>query len=572
MDAAGREGLSRFFAGDLRSIAKRYQRTRPDGTVIEVQSHFAPDGSLVRTYTDVTESVRSQQALRESETRFRTMADGAPALIWLADALGRQTWFNQRWLEYTGRTMREELAADWGTRVHADDYERCRASFDSAFAHRRRYEIEFRLRRADGSFGWIADTGIPRTGPDGGFEGYICYAWVIDERKAAEAALVAAKDEAERANRAKSEFLSRMSHELRTPLNAILGFGQLLESDTADPLSPGQSARVQEVLRGGRHLLALINEVLDLARIESGALQLRLEPVPLEELVGDCLRLVGAVAQEREIGLTVEWPPGGAGHVQADRLRLRQVLLNLLSNAIKYNRRGGSVSIRCRPEGDFVRLEVSDCGPGISAAQLPRLFQAFERLDADQSAVEGAGIGLALSKWLVYLMHGEIGVSSEPGVGSTFWVRLARGASVPASDLPALTASPAAAPAQRPRTVLYIEDNPVNQILMEGMLAHRPGTRLLLADRPETGLALAGTERPDLVLLDIQLPGMDGFEVLKRLRSSPLTGEIPVIAVSANAMPSDIASAQRAGFAEYLTKPLELRRLLDVVDRALAVS
>jgi len=587
MDDTGREALARFLAGDLKSIARQYQRTRADGTVIDVESHFADDGSLVRTFTDVTASVYAQRLLRESETRFRTMADAAPALIWLSGEDGAPVWFNQRWLNHVGRTLDDELKTPWRERMHADDYERCYAAFTQALADRSAYDIEFRLRRADGHWGWIADTGIPSFGPAADFEGFISYGWDISERKAAEAELIAARDEAERANRAKSEFLSRMSHELRTPLNAILGFAQLMASDRSEPLGETQRGRVHELMHGGRHLLSLINEVLDLARIEAGTLKLRLRPVDVGALVADCLRLVQPVAQARRIELSPPEACEGAGHVLADATRLRQVLLNLLSNAIKYNHEGGHVTVSCHEEAQTLRIDVRDGGPGISATQQQRLFQAFERLGADRTAVEGAGIGLALSKWLVDLMHGEIGVISERARGSTFWVRLTRsearsdGVTVavtapmpllpePAVDvLPAAPAAPARPPAPRRRTVLYIEDNPVNQVLMEGMLAHRPDVRLLVAGLPAQGLTMAEQARPDLVLLDIQLPGMDGFEVLRRLRQQPATERTPVIAVSANAMQSDIDDARRAGFDDYVTKPLDMHRLLAVVDTVL---
>jgi PAS domain S-box-containing protein len=521
---------------------------------------------MVRTYSDITAQVTAEAALRESETRFRALADAAPALIWLSDTESTQTWFNQRWLEFRGTTMETELALSWTARLHPEDYERCRVAFASAFARRERYDIEFRLRRADGGWGWIADTGIPRTSAEGRFDGYVSYGWEISSRKAAEAALIAAKTEAERANRAKSEFLSRMSHELRTPMNAILGFGQLLENDADNPLTPTQRSRVKELLRGGRHLLGLINEVLDLARIESGTLELHLEPVDLPALLNGCLRLVQPVAEQRAVALELQAPADC--HVLADRKRLEQVVLNLLSNAIKYNRRGGHVRLGAGLDGERVRIEVSDSGPGISAQQQTRLFQAFERLGADRST-EGAGIGLALSKWLVNLMQGEIGVDSEPGRGSTFWVRLARATQAPSASAPTLPMPLDGPPSDGERTVLYIEDNPVNQLLMQGMLASRPSIRLLMADRAFTGLELAAACTPDLVLLDIQLPEMDGFEVLRRLRAAPATRSVPVVAVSANAMPSDVERAERAGFAEYLTKPLDMKRLLEVVDRRL---
>ena len=400
---------------------------------------------------------------------------------------------------------------------------------------------------------------------DGRFEGFIVYGWDITERRAAEAALLAAKEEAERANRAKSEFLSRMSHELRTPLNAVLGFGQLLESDPADPLSATQRARVQELLRGGRHLLSLINDVLDLARIEAGTLQLQLAAVDLAAVVGDCQRLVQPMAAAR--GITLHLQAGcPADRAHADPTRLKQVLLNLLSNAIKYNVPGGSVHLgwQLEPGGRQLRIEVRDTGPGLHEDQQERLFQAFERLDAERSSIEGAGIGLALSKWLVELMRGEIGVRSTPGEGSVFWVRLAcelaptapvAAAGTRAVPAPALPPPMRAAPRRR---VLYIEDNEVNQLLMEGMLAQRPHIELSMAALPLDGLELALRAPPDLVLLDIQLPGMDGFEVLRRLREHPATQAVTVVAVSANALEADRAQAARAGFADYITKPIDL--------------
>ena len=603
LDAAGRKCLRRFLDGDSLSLAPSYQRTRPDGVVLDVQTHAAADGSVVRTYTDVTVNVMAQQALQQSEARFRSMADAAPALIWQSDTVGNPTWFNQRWLQYTGRTLVQELALTWGQRMRAEDIERTRAVFDAAGRSGTPYQVEFCVRCSDGRLAWILDQGIPCFTADGHFDGFIAYGWDITERKAAEIALIGAKEEAERANRAKSEFLSRMSHELRTPLNAVLGFGQLMGSDAADPLSPSHRARLDELLRGGRHLLSLINDVLDLARIEAGTLHLALAPVDLPALVDDCLRLVQAAAAERRIAIVARPGPEDAHRVLADPTRLKQVLLNLLANAVKYNHVGGSVQVAWQRErghsgpggsgGERVRIDVIDNGPGLSTHQQERLFHAFERLEAARSSVEGAGIGLALSKWLVDLMQGQIGVVSTPGAGSRFWLTLQRASGVASAGLAAPAAPveaaapaapveaslPAAAPVERTaqsepaparkHTVLYIEDNVVNQLLMEGMLARRPGIRLLMADLPMPGLALATRERPDLVLLDIQLPGMDGFEVLRRLRAAPATKHMPVVAVSANAMPADRQRAADAGFIDYVTKPIDLPLLLATVDRLL---
>jgi PAS domain S-box-containing protein len=573
IESATRESRLAGAGTGLSGLRASYQRQRLDGTVLEVQTHHAADGSVIRTFTDVTASVRARQALQVSESRFRLLADSAPALIWQTHADGAAAWFNQRWLEYTGSRRIEDVQPGWAQRIHPEDRERCRALYVESVARRTPFSAEYRLQCADGSTRWIADRGVPQFGVGGRFEGFIGYGWDVTERKAAEAGLIAARDEAERASRAKSEFLSRMSHELRTPLNAVLGFGQLLQSDPEHPMDPVQRARVQELLRGGRHLLNLINEVLDLSRIEAGNLPMQFEALDLDAAIDDAAQLVSALAAERGIGVDVG--RGDAGRrdgdalVRADPVRLKQVLINLLGNAIKYNRPAGRVGISWVAEADTLRIEVRDEGPGLDDSQQARLFQAFERLGSHSSGVEGVGIGLALSKWLVELMNGQIGVRSEPGVGSTFWVRLPRSGAAARPAPAAPEPLPGTAHAPRRHTVLYIEDNAVNQILMEGMLGQRPGVQLRLADLPEAGLAMARELQPALVLLDIQLPGIDGFEVQRRLRADPATRAIPVVAVSANALPADVSEARRAGFADYLTKPLDMRQLLAVVDRIL---
>jgi PAS domain S-box-containing protein len=382
------------------------------------------------------------------------------------------------------------------------------------------------------------------------------------------AELSAAREEADRANAAKSEFLSRMSHELRTPLNAILGFGQLLDADPEHPLTAMQADHVHEILHGGKHLLALVNEVLDLARIESGRLDVSLEAVAIEPLIKACMAQMKPLAVQRGIRLTLEIHTPCA--VQADFTRLQQVLLNLLSNAVKYNREGGSIRVHCVLIGmQRLRVSVKDSGFGIAAESLPRLFKPFERLESAYQGIEGTGIGLALAKKLVEAMHGEIGLHSVPGKGSTFWFELPLSASAPGApeDTPAAaSASVAPAVASDRHRVLYVEDNPANLRLVEKILARRPDIELLTSACAEDGLALAGRERPALILMDINLPGMDGFEALRRLRENPATREIPVIAVTANAMPRDVLRGKQAGFADYITKPIPVGAFLDCVN------
>ena len=395
----------------------------------------------------------------------------------------------------------------------------------------------------------------------------------VTDRIRAEEALTAARDEAERANQAKSRFLSQMSHELRTPMNAILGFGQLLDTDTAQPLTAPQRGHVGEILRGASHLLELINEMLDLGRIEAGGVSVDCVAVRLGDVIDDCLRLVQPLALAHNVTLHA---PVGAWldeRALADRMRLKQVLLNLLANAIKYNRAGGAVTLGFSLSGERLRLTVRDDGQGLTSAEQQRLFQPFERLSARQTAIEGTGIGLALSQRLVSAMGGSIGVDSEVGHGSSFWIELARAdalALTPTAAGHAEPPRPAQPAADAARTVLYIEDNPVNTVLMQAMLGRLPGMTTLTAALPLEGLAMAAETVPDLILLDIQLPGIDGFEVLRRLRAHPTTRAIPVVAVSANAMPGDVEAGLAAGFAAYITKPVDLEPLLATVQRVLS--
>ena len=388
-------------------------------------------------------------------------------------------------------------------------------------------------------------------------------------------ALVAAAA-AQRANAAKTEFLSRMSHELRTPLNAVLGFSQLLRMDAADPLTPAQTAWVRHIESAGTHLLAMINDVLDLSRIESGSMPLSLDTVSVAFAVNEALALVSAQAAEVLVQMRVEpWPAGdpAGGHARADHLRLRQVLVNLIGNAVKYNRRGGTVVIAWQPSanGARVEIEVRDTGLGMSAQQLAHLFEPFNRLGAEASSIEGTGIGLVISQRLVQTMGGELDVSSEPGVGSCFRVSLP---AAPAHAMPPAvpdTASPASSldGLGDIRTVLYADDNALNVEVVLAVLRNRPRLRIVVARNGREAIAVARSERPDLLLLDMHLGDISGLEVMQTLALDPALAQVPCVALSADAMPASIERAERAGFKAYLTKPLNVKNFLHCIDRIL---
>jgi signal transduction histidine kinase/ActR/RegA family two-component response regulator len=428
------------------------------------------------------------------------------------------------------------------------------------------YELTY-IRKDGGRFPAVVSITALRDAI-GAIIGYLIIGTDNSVRKRAESALNEAMVAAEKANRAKTDFLSSMSHELRTPLNAILGFAQLMETGSPAP-TPPQKRNLEQILKAGWYLLALINEILDLALIESGKLTLSLEPVSLGEVMSECRAMIEPQAKKRGIRMTFS-RLDEAHFIKVDRTRIKQVLINLLFNAIKYNRRNGALEVECAsmPAG-LIRISIRDKGAGLSPEQLAQLFQPFNRLGKETGPEEGTGIGLVVTKRLVELMGGTIGADSVVGAGSVFWIEMHE---TPPTQSPVQTADVSLRPVvggAPVRTLLYIEDNPANLELIEQLVARRPDLRLLSAADADLGIEYARAYQPEVILMDINLPGINGIDAMKILRADPLTAHIPIIALSANAVPRDIERGLEAGFFNYLTKPIKVNEFMGSLDVAL---
>jgi len=401
----------------------------------------------------------------------------------------------------------------------------------------------------------------------------------ITELKKHQENLEIARHEAEHANQAKSEFLSSMSHELRTPLNGILGFGQLLVYDQKNPLTDTQDENVRLILSCGEHLLALINEVLDLAKIESGNVTLSIEPLAVTNIIGECLEMTETVLEEYDVTLTEIPLDKSLPFISADFTRAKQILINLISNAAKYNREGGTISVQCAPtESDRFRISVQDTGYGIPEHKQSELFKPFSRLGRETSEIEGSGIGLTVTKQLVELMGGRIGFESKENVGSTFWFELPLAEELIEEEEEGskeykyddIVGEQFCAQNKPNKTALYVEDNPANLSLMKKIFERMPNIRLVHARTGEIGIEMAEECMPDVILMDINLPGMDGVEALRHIRKIDSLNCVPAIVVSANAMPKEIEKAMDAGFQQYVTKPINIKQIVEIVTVAVA--
>ena len=536
-------------------------------SVARTVSATSPAAGVIAVARDVTARLAAEQALRERDQHFRRLIEDSSDFLMTCDATGAITYIGSSVERMLGFTAAQMIGDRPDARVHPDDVPVVMAAIASlAASPGSTTTVRYRHRHRDGRWRWIESVG--RTvSPDSVADGLVGNCRDVTERVEAEEALARAKEEAERANRAKSEFLSRMSHELRTPMNSILGFAQLL---ARTELAPPHAKGVQHILKAGRHLLRLINEVLEIARIEAGREQFTLEPVALARVIPEALGLVRPLAEQH--GVTLDEPelPEDAV-VVADRQRLVQVLLNLLSNAIKYNRAGGHVAVRVAsadaPDGSWL-VRVVDSGRGIAPERVDELFTPFARLGAEQSEVEGTGLGLALSQRLCEAMGGALALERTGPAGSTFRLELAAAEqSLRALEETGTHAVPDAA--HRPATLLYVEDNLANLSLVETILLVRPRWRTMSALRGQLGVELAREHQPDLMLLDLHLPDMSGLEVLRRLREDPRTAGIPVVVVSADATTASVEELRTAGADAYLTKPLDVDEFLGVVGRFL---
>jgi signal transduction histidine kinase/HAMP domain-containing protein len=540
-------------------------------------------GTLGRAFNDMAENVAeahreleakvdelaaSEAQHRRTRERLEHVISSSRAVLYrfrIGEVETRLDWIAENVTRLLGYEVEAALQPGWMERgQHPADREAIEK------ARERLLEVgdatqEYRFLGAGGTYVWLRDEQRLLRHADGEAAEVIGVLTDVTEYRH----LAIAKQVAEAANQAKNEFLSRMSHELRTPLNAVLGFGQILEMDVE---SEENRESVEQILRAARHLLALINEVLDIARIESGQMSLSVEPVSVGSVLRESVDLVRPTAARNGIVVRAPEVLRSKQFVRADQQRLKQVLLNLLSNAIKYNRPGGTVEISCEPVGEErVRLVVRDTGVGLAQGKLDRLFTPFDRLGADQSGVEGTGLGLALSRGLMQAMGGGLGVESVEGEGSRFWVELPLTSPPEVADHPEEPQPEARGAATGvTHTVLFVEDNLANVRLMERIFQRRPEVRLLSAMQGRLGLELAREHHPDLVLLDRNLPDLRGEDLMLHMRQDPNLRDIPVVMISGDAIPSQVQRMLDFGARAYITKPFDVPELLRIVDEILA--
>lgn len=521
---------------------------------------------FVSIQEDITEKKRAAEELQ----KLSRAIEQSPVSVVITDPEGIIEYVNPEFCNLTGYSQEEAIGQNpriLSSGEHSPDFFK---DMWETLLSGRTWTGELANKMKNGEIYWESANISPVLDTQGEITHYVAVKEDITQSKLLKEELIKAKEEAENANEAKSVFLASMSHELRTPMNSILGFSQLLDSDVNEPLSTEQKNHLKKIIRSGKHLLQLINEVLDLSRIESGELDLSFEPVNLCSVVLESIELVTPLAKSHNIKIIPDEPDEDF-YITADISRFQQVILNLLSNAIKYNNPEGQVRLSCEKIDSHIRLTIADTGPGIKRDKIERLFEPFDRLGAETSSIEGTGIGLTITKRIVELMNGKIDLESEIGKGTRFFVDFPL-AETPAEEKMIFNGLAAEAGGQKLEgnyTLLYVEDNQYNRELLEAILARTPNLKLLTAEDAEKGIDIAINLKPELILMDLNLPGIDGFEALQQLKETEATKQIPVVALSGNAMPLDVKKALNAGFVEYLTKPINIDDLYKVIGSAL---
>lgn len=563
--------------GELVEMAYRVRKKQGGWVWAEIHADATRDETGWAHYIsglvlDVTRRKQAEQALMISEARHARILKSSNDGFWEWSREQGGFSYSSRCWEIIGYTEHDDIVNQgvdrmqaWRTRMHPEDAEHFDAALSNHVKHKTLFDVEYRVRHRGGSWVWIRGRGQMAFDEHGAPARMSGTNMCITELKEAEERVLKAKEQAEKANRAKSEFLSNMSHELRTPLNAILGFSHLLENDS--DLSEHQRNNVNEIAKAGKYLLTLIGDVLDLAKIEAGHMEMSIEPVDPLPLLEECLGYVKSNADKAGIQLNLSNNAECDVRVSADPTRLKQVFLNVLSNAVKYNRTCGEVHVICSMgDSSTLRIAVEDTGPGIAESKQYELFQPFCRLGAEQTDVEGSGVGLVITRQLVAQMNGAIGFYNRELEGGCFWIELpvmSESIDEPLIDQPAGASELIACGSKH---ILYVEDNEANQRLLKQLFARYDGIKIEVVGDGFKGVFAARVNQPDLIIMDINLPGMSGHEALNILRNDNLTAHIPVIALSANAMSYDRATGLEAGFNAYLTKPLNVPQLLNEIN------
>lgn len=524
---------------------------------------------LLIAYFVIRKVSESSKKLRDSEQRWQFALKGSRYGVWDWNIKSGDLYWSEGVAPLFGYLNGglESKYENFIAAIFPDDREMVLLAINDCIKNGIDYNIEHRVIWPDGQIRWVQETGdVVRDDKDVAVQ-MIGVIQDIHLRKVQQQRLKIAKDEAEKANKAKSEFLSSMSHELRTPLNAVIGFSQLLMYDENEPLTPDQRDCTERIVQGGEHLLKLINDVLDLAKIESGNIDFLFESISIKRLVSDVLALVQPIITKYQVNMDSFCQCEGPDDIMiyTDFLRTKQVLLNLISNAAKYNKKNGHIQIQCNIIlNKMLRITVIDEGNGISKEKQTQLFKPFSRLGAENSDIEGAGIGLVVCKELIEKMNGEIGFESEMGKGSSFWVELPLSIHI-TEEKNNINNKQELPLSKQEATILYIEDNPANLKLMETLILRTKGLKILTTTTAEEGLNIAQDKQPDIIILDINLPGMSGIEAIKHLKNNVKTRDIPVFALSAAATVDDISRSKDIGFEEYITKPIDINNILNSI-------